>query len=93
MRLQYNEGPHKTAHLCLKHCSFLPLARILYPLPKGVASTLHTVREALKAVANGLGASRIVDGLANTPTCGSDHASDGLGETAREVADLLKLLE
>ena len=62
--------------------ALLSLPSVLNTLASGVGTILDTSSDALKAVADGLGAGSVVDGLANAAASCADEASGGLGDAA-----------
>lgn len=71
----------------------LPLPSVLSALSNGVSTALDTVRHTLQTVSDGFGAGCIVDGLANAAAGRAYDATDSLGESASEIANLRGTLD
>lgn len=76
-------------HLALNPSpALLSLASILSSLASGVASVFDASGDALKTIADGLGAGGVVDGLADATASCAYKATGSLGDATYSVAEL-----
>jgi hypothetical protein len=68
--------------------ALLSLASVLGTLASRVASVLDSSSDALKTIADGLGAGGVVEGLADAAASCANKASGSLGDTAYGISEL-----
>jgi hypothetical protein len=68
--------------------ALLSLASVLGTLASRVASVFDASSDALKTVTDRLGASGVVDGLANAAASRANKTSSSLGDTAYRISEL-----